>query len=492
MRDRGVRWAHWLCVAAALGAASVFGGIAGCGGKGDGDHAGDKAAPASYFCPMHPQIVSDRQGDCPICNMRLVPAELPQEEAEAKMREEAAGAGDGQPRRILYYRSPMNPTQTSPVPMKDEMGMDYVPVYSDEVAQGGGGTPQGYSAITINPEKQQLIGLKLSVATRERIDATIRTVGSITPDERRIHHVHTRYEGYIDEVFADFEGKRVRAGEPLASIYSPDVLATQEEYLLAYHAFKEAEAREGGSAPAYTRELLEAARRRLLLWNISPHDIEQIEREGTPIRALSIYAPISGVITARIAFHGMKVMPEDVLFDLVDLSRVWIVADVYEQEVSRVTEGATATITLSHAPGRIWSGRVSYVYPTVEEKTRTVKVRVEAENKDGQLRPGMFADVVLSGEARDAITVPDEAVLDSGVRKVVFVHAGEGRFEPREVTTGTRAGGRYEIVNGVAEGESVASSANFLLDSESRLRAAISAASSPQQNNPPPSEGAHD
>ena len=295
--------------------------------------------------------------------------------------------------------------------------------------------------------------------------------------------MHTRYEGYVDEVFADFEGKRVRAGEPLASIYSPDVLATQEEYLLAYRASKEAEARDG-EAPAYTRELLEASRRRLLLWQISPHDIETIEREGTPIRALNLYAPISGVVTARIAFHGMKVMPADALFDLVDLSRVWVVADVYEQDVSRVAEGTPATITLSHAPGRSWIGHVSYVYPTVEENTRTVKVRVEADNADGALRPGMFADVVLSGGARDAITIPDEAVLDSGLRKIVFVHTGEGRFEPREVTTGTRAGGRYEIVRGLAEGESVAVSANFLLDSESRLRAAISAATPRRRTRP--------
>lgn len=458
MRDRSVSSALWLCVAVALGAAGALGGLAGCGGKRDGDHASKEAAPASYFCPMHPQIVSDRQGDCPICNMRLVTAELPPEEAEARMREEAAAGGaTGQ---------------------------------STEV--GGEGAPQGYSTITINTEKQQLMGLKLVAATGEPIDATIRTVGRITPDERRIHHVHTRYEGYVEEVFADFEGKRVRAGEPLASIYSPDVLATQEEYLLAYRASKEAEARDG-EAPAYTRELLDAARRRLLLWQISPHDIETIEREGTPIRALNLFAPISGVVTARIAFHGMKVMPADALFDLVDLSRVWVVADVYEQDVSRVAEGAPATITLSHAPGRSWIGHVSYVYPTVEENTRTVKVRVEADNADGALRPGMFADVVLSGGARDAITIPDEAVLDSGLRKIVFVHTGEGRFEPREVTTGTRAGGRYEIVRGLAEGESVAASANFLLDSESRLRAAISAATPrPSHDTTPPGGDAHD
>ena len=440
MRDRSRRSAFWLCVLAALVAAAI-GGLAGCGKRG-GDHASKEAAPASYFCPMHPQIVSDRPGDCPICNMRLVPAELPPEEAEARMREEAAGNAAGGP-----------------------------------AATGSESAPQGYSAITIDPEKQQLIGLKLNAATREPIETTIRTIGRVTPDERRIHHVHTRYEGYIDEVFADFEGKRVRAGEPLASIYSPDVLATQEEYLLAYHAFKDAVAREG-EPPAYTRELLEAARRRLLLWNISPRDIEKIEREGTPIRALNVYAPISGVVTARIAFHGMKVTPEDALFDLIDLSKVWVVADVYEQEVSRVNEGAPATITLSHAPGRSWIGVVSYVYPMVEEATRTVKVRIEADNADGELRPGMFADVALSSGASAVITVPDEAVLDSGLRKIVFVHKGEGRFEPREVTTGTRSSGRYEIVHGLAEGESVAASANFLLDSESRLRAAISAAAS--------------
>ncbi|MGQ0723546.1 MAG: efflux RND transporter periplasmic adaptor subunit [Candidatus Eiseniibacteriota bacterium] len=393
---------------------------------------GDASREETWFCPMHPQVISDRPGECPICHMSLVPA--------------------------------------------TEAGTDGAMSAHVGELETGAGAPAGHAPISISAEKARLIGMRWEVVTRAPFAAPIRTVGRIEFDERRVHHVHTRYEGYVDHVFADFGGKFVRKGEPLASIYSPELLTTQEEYLLALAAARDAAARDG-SVPRAAQELVDAAKRRLLLWEVDPAEIEELERTGKPLETLRIYAPISGVVTERTAYHGMKVGPEDTLFDLADLSRVWVIADVYEYELPRVAVGQEGMMTLPYWPGRIWTGAVGYIFPTVDEKARTVKVRLEFENAGGDLKPGMFADVVLSGRSATALSVPEDAVLDSGTRKLVFVRTGEERLEPREVVTGVRAGGRMEILQGVTEGDSVALGANFLLDSESRLRAAVSSAS---------------
>ena len=439
-------------------------------------------AARKYQCPMHPQIVKDHPGDCPICGMKLVPIESGTASASPAGKPPSGGE-----RKILFYRSPMNPAETSPVPKKDSMGMDFVPVYADE-AERGGAAPEGFATVRIDPERQQLIGLKTSVVTRIPFATSIHTVGRVTADERRVHHVHTRYEAYVEHVYGDFTGKFVRKGEPLASVYSPDLYATQQEYLLALRASRSLA---GSGLPSVSqggRELLEAARQRLLLWEISPEEIARIEEKGEPLRTLDLYAPISGYISARTAYHGMKVMPADTLFDIVDLSHVWILADVYEYELPRLSVGQDATVTLSYWPGRTWHGTVTYIYPAVDEKTRTVKVRIELDNPRGELKPEMFADVTIRGKTREVLGVPDDAVLESGTRKVVFVAPGEGRFQPRDITVGDHARGVYEVKSGLVEGEIVARGANFLVDSESRLRAALSAMTSgaPTSTTPPP------
>lgn len=352
--------------------------------------------------------------------------------------------------------------------------MDHVPVYADE-AEGSGAGPEGFATVRIDPERQQLIGLKTVRVSRVPFATSIHTVGRVTADERRVHHVHTRYEAYVEHVYGDFTGKYVRKGEPLASVYSPDLYATQQEYLLALKASRSLA---GSGLPSVSQggqELLDAARQRLLLWEIDPEEIRRIEEKGEPLRTLDLYAPISGFIWARTAYHGMKVMPADTLFDIVDLSHVWILADVYEYELPRLSLGQAATMTLSYWPGRTWRGTVTYVYPAVDEKTRTVKVRIELDNPKGELKPEMFADVTIRGKTREVLGVPDDAVLDSGARKVVFVALGDGRFQPRDVTVGDHGKGVYEVKSGLADGEIVAQGANFLVDSESRLKAALSA-----------------
>ena len=389
------------------------------------------AVTKKWHCPMHPEIVRDGPGDCPICGMKLVPVEAQTPGASP------AGAGTAHAH--------------------------------------AGSVPEGLAPVTIDAAKRQLLGLTTAEVVRGPFETSIRTVGRVAFDERRVHHVHTRYEAFVEHVEADFTGKYVKKGEVLAHVYSPELYATQQEYLLALKASKSLGSSSVGPVAQGGRDLLEAARQRLLLWEIAPADIAAIEKRGEPIRALPLYAPISGYVTGRTAYHGMKVGPADTLFDIADLSHVWVLADVYEYELPRLSVGQKATMTLAYWPGRTWSGAVTYVYPSVDEKTRTVKVRVELDNPKEELKPEMFADVTIQGRPRDVLKVPDDAVLESGTRNVVFLDLGEGRLQPREITVGDRGRGWFEVKEGLKAGDVVVRGANFLVDSESRLKAAISA-----------------
>jgi RND family efflux transporter MFP subunit len=428
-----------------------------------------QAAAKRWHCPMHPQIVKDGPGECPICGMDLVPIE-PTPDAAQK-----APAQHAESRRVLFYRSPMNPAETSPVPRKDEMGMDFVPVYSDEAGQASDAA--GLATVKIDTAKQQLMGLKTTTAAPRSIAATIRTVGRVTFDETRVHHLHTRYDAYVEHVHPDanFVGAFVKAGEPLLTLYSPDLYSTEQEYLLALRAQRRLGQSDAPGVARQGEDLLEAARQRLLLWDVPASEIAQLEETGQANRTFQLSAPTSGFVIAKVATHGMKVTPADSLFDIADLSRVWVFAEVYESELPRVAVGQKATMTLSYWPGKSWTGRVTYVFPTVDEKTRTVKVRTEFDNPGAQLKPEMYADMVLSGSARTALAVPEDAVLSSGTRSIVFVSLGEGKLQPREVKTGQRSEGFLEILSGLKEGETIAEGASFLVDSESRLKAALSA-----------------
>jgi Cu(I)/Ag(I) efflux system membrane fusion protein len=380
-----------------------------------------------WQCPMHPQVIKDAPGDCPICGMKLVPIE-----------EASAGTGPA-------------------------------------AAPSGSPGTDGLAAVTIDARKASLLGLQTVAVVRAPFETSIRTSGRVAADETRVHHVHTRFDAYVEHVTADFTGKYVHKGEVLALLYSPELYATEQEYLLALKASRELGASGVASAAQGGRDLLSAARQRLLLWEITPADIERVEKNGEPIRALPVYAPISGYVTARTAFHGMKVTSSDTLFDILDLSHVWVLADVYEYELPRLSVGQKATVTLSYWPGRVWNGTVTYVYPSVDEKTRTVKVRVELDNPNGELKPEMFADVTIHGPTRRVLQVPDGAVLESGTRNIAFVSQGEGTLVPREISVGDHGDGVVEIRSGLKEGEVVVRGANFLVDSESRLKAAIAA-----------------
>jgi RND family efflux transporter MFP subunit len=429
--------------------------------------AGGHDQAEKYYCPMHPTYVSDEPGDCPICNMRLVPFDT--KTAEAK----TLGAPPAAPteRKVLFYRSPMDPSVTSMVPQKDAMGMDFVPVYADETG-GDSGVP-GLATVSVDADGVRLAGVRTALATTESVARTTRTVGLVTPDERSIRHVHTRIGGWVEKLYVNYTGQQVRAGEAILSVYSPELLASQGELLRARAAAARfatsslPEVRKGGE------ELVAASRQRLELFGVPRSFIAQVERSGKPQRAVTLTAPSSGFVTTKDVFEGQEVQPGMELFTLTELSHVWVEAEFYEYEAQLLRIGQPAEIRLPYDPGHGMRGVVSFIYPTLQPESRTLKVRVELDNPDGHLRPGMYVDVVTEFAGSRGVTVPDDAVIDTGARQVVFVERQPGTFEPREVRLGVRGEGRALILSGIREGEKVATRANFLLDSESRLRAAI-------------------
>jgi Cu(I)/Ag(I) efflux system membrane fusion protein len=388
-----------------------------------------------------------------------------------------AGASPAPGRRVLYYRSPMDPAVTSETPAKDSMGMDFVAVYEDDVAAQ---PVEGRAAVVLSPERRQLLGVRSEPVRRVPLEQTIRTVGRVAVDETRVHHVHTKFEGYVEHLYVDFTGKFVEAGAPLLSIYSPELVATQQEYLLAYRA--RSDLGQGAAAVAQGGEqLLAAARQRLLFWDISADDVARLERTGEVKRTLDLHADRGGYVVQKTAVHGMRVAPTDDLFGIADLGRLWILADVYERDLSAVRTGMSAEVTVPYLPGRRWRGPVAYVAPMVDERTRTVKARVEVDNREGALKPDMYADVFLRVALGRGLALNESAVIDAGDRRLVFLDRGEGRYEPREVTLGLKAGDFFQVLSGLAEGDLVVTSANFLLDSESSLRAAASAMAPPAE-----------
>ena len=427
------------------------------GAKPEHQHGNESAtAPKKqmYQCPMHPQIILDHLGDCPICGMALVPMENEAPKEQGK---------------LVYYRSPMNPSLTSQVPMKDEMGMDYVPVYEGELKSDGTGTDT-HATVTIDHERQQLIGLKTEKVVEGLVSGEFRATGRVTVDETRVRKVNVKVEGFVEKLFVDFLGKAVAKGAPLFSLYSPEFVSAQREYLLAAKTQK---ALAGGTLQSSGGDLLEAAKRRLQLWDVPQEAIDRLEKTGEFQRALTLRSPISGVVTAKNVVEGARLTPADIPFEITDLSHVWVQVDVYETELGRTNIGMSAELILSSAPGTTFKGRVAFVDPSMDPKTRTAKLRLEFPNPKGDLKPEMFGDVVLKGRSHKGILIPLDAVLDAGASKVTFVARGDGKFEPREVQVGITVGEKIEILSGLKAGEEVVVRANFLVDSESRLKAAL-------------------
>jgi membrane fusion protein, copper/silver efflux system len=383
-------------------------------------------------------------------------------------------------KKILYWIDPMTPSYKSDKPGKSPfMDMDLVPVYEDGDEETPAEGVAGYSTIKVPQDRQQSIGVRLGIAETRDLTKTIRTVGRVTFDETLQAQIHAKFEGYVERLYVDYTGKPVRKGQPLLSIYSPELLATQEEFLIASRARRQLQTSSNPDIARGGVDLYDSARQRLLLWDISPGEISELERTGKPRKALTLFSPVDGFVMSKNAVQGARVMPADTLFEIAGIRRVWVLADVYESEAPFVAVGQTARMSLSYLPGRTWTGKVSFISPVLDEKTRTVKVRVQFENPDGNLKPEMYADVALERRLGRVVTVPDGAVLSTGTRSIVFVAKGEGRFEPRVVKTGAKVDGLFEIREGIRAGEEVVTQANFLIDSESRLKSALGSMTGP-------------
>ncbi len=371
-------------------------------------------------------------------------------------------------KKILYWQAPMDPTYISDKPGKSPMGMDLIPVYEGEEETMDTGT------VKINPVTVQNIGVRTDTVKRTVMKKDIRTIGRIDYDETRLYHIHTKIEGWVEKLFVDFTGQKVRKGDILLKIYSPELVSTQEEYLLAYRSSEKTKGSPFESVSLGMDSLIVAARERLRYWDISDDQIRRLEESGVITKTMDIRSLNRGIVIKKHVREGMLVKPGMNLYTIADMSRLWVYVDVYEYEVPWIKVGQEADMTLASYPGEVFKGRVSFIYPFMEPKTRTVKVRIELRNPGLKLKPEMYANVTLKPVvSRDSLIVPTEAVIRSGERNIAILSRGDGKFTPKRVTLGVEAGGYYEILDGLEEGDKVVTSANFLIDSESRLKEAI-------------------
>jgi len=404
-------------------------------------------------------------------------------------------------RRVLYYVDPMHPAYKSDKPgVAPDCGMTLEPVYADDptATSGHSSEPNAQSkpgAIRISPERQQLIGVKFATVELDGQTRSIRSVGKVTFDETRVAHVHTRIDGWIEKVFVDFTGDFVKQGQPLLTIYSPEMLASQQELLLAARARDLMRNNPLASAARHGDSLFDAAKRRLQLWQLSEEQIQRVLTTGEPIASVTLHAPASGFVSERKAFPNQKVTPDSDLYTITDLSRIWIVADVFESDITAIGIGDHAYVSFSNGNAPPLAAKVNYIQPQVDPTTRTLKVRLDAGNPGLRMKPDMFVNVEFGIRGAKQLVVPADAVLDTGDRQTVFVDLGDGYLEPRQVVVGDRFGDRVAITSGLSAGQRVVSSGTFLIDSESQLKAAASGMGAPQHQHastPTPETHRHD
>ncbi|HLA69167.1 MAG TPA: efflux RND transporter periplasmic adaptor subunit [Bacteroidota bacterium] len=411
-------------------------------------------------------------------------------------------------RKILYYRDPMSPQITSPTPKKAADGMDFVPVYDESSGTSGektiafyrdpmhpwytsdkpGKAPdcgmdlvpvyegQGDSkGIKIDPVTVQNIGVKIATVERRKLSKVIRAVGKVDFDETKVYSVNTKIMGWVEKLHVDYTGKVVQKGDPLMELYSPELVSTQEEYLQAIRYRKQLQQSSIEEARTGADELIESAKRRLLYWDISESEIQQLEKRGSPRKTMTIYSPVEGIVMEKMVFKGQNVMAGMDLYKIADLSTLWVLADIYQYELPWVKVGQQANVELSYLPGKTFRGTITYVYPTLNMETKTAKVRVVVSNTASlDLKPEMFATVkIISPVAVDAVAIPNQAIIRSGERNIAVIALGGGYFDPREIRLGVMADGYVQVLDGIKEGEKIVTSSQFLIDSESNLKAAV-------------------
>lgn len=441
---------------------------------------GGPKAGTLYHCPMHPQVTSDKPGDCPICGMRLVPVE------KAAAPASKGDAGDAPPSPSpaapaqappapagkTMWRSTMNPSEVSDHPGKDSMGMEMVPF---TVEAPSAAAPEGLAEVSVSPQEAQRIGVTYGTVEVRPLARYVRTSARIVPDETRLFRVTTKVGGWVDKLYVDVTGQPVRRGQPLLAIYSPELVASQQELLSALQAQKQLAQSPFPSVSQGGADLVEAARRRLRLWDISDAQIERIEKTGAVEKDVVLYAPAGGYVTEKDVLPGQRINPGDPLMVVADLSTVWADADLYESDLPYVKVGMPLTVTLPYWPGKSFSGKVSFLDPVLNPQTHTLKARLQIANPGLLLKPDMYGDARLSYALGDVLAVPESAVLPTGERSIVFKAGPDGALTPVDVTLGPRAGGYFQVLSGLQAGDRVVTSANFLIDSESSLKAALQA-----------------
>jgi len=400
------------------------------------EHA-EKHTDPTYVCPMHPNIIKDEPGSCPICGMDLV----------EKEEDEPEETGE---KKILYWVAPMDPNYRRDEPGKSPMGMDLVPVYDEGSSL----------SVKISPVVENNMGVRTAVAEYNKLWRRVETVGYVDYDENRIAHIHLRTKGWIEKLLVKSEGERVKKGQLLFEVYSPELVNAQEEYLQALGT---------GS-----RRLIPASKERLLALGISEKQIANLKKKRRVEQYVQVYAPQSGIIDKLNVREGMFVMPSKEVLSLADLSSVWLLAEVFEKQADWIKVGQGADVKLSYLPGRTWEGEVEYIYPSLNPKTRTLKVRLRFDNVDESLKPNMFANVTIySGPKSEIIVIPREALIRTGSDDRVILSMGKGRFQPRNVVAGIESGDWVEIASGLEEGDVVVTSGQFLIDSEASLKASL-------------------
>jgi RND family efflux transporter MFP subunit len=428
--------------------------LAGCNRADQGSSGGQK-----YHCPMHPTVVQDKKGSCPICGMDLVPIK----ENEPSVKENAPAEDEKIAQvKVGHFYCPMEAEHVQEKPGKCPLcGMKLVEKKPQATASAA--PVPGLTTVAITAETRQRMGLKLGTVEKRAMTGAVRTSARIVANETRQHRVTTKIEGWVDKLFVATTGQAIKKGDPLLTLYSPDLVSAQAEYLIALDGVKT----HGGES------LLAASRRRFELWDISEEQIDQLEKSGKAEKYLTLYAPASGWVTERMVLAGQKIMPGEPLMVISDLTEIWADADIYQSDLPHVKVGMPVEVTLPYWPGQVFTGQVSFITPTLNPMTRTLNARLEIHNPDLLLKPEMYATAILKLEHGEKLAVPTSAVLFTGTRNVAFRDVGDGHLAPAELKLGARSGDYYEVLEGLNEGDKVVVSANFLVDSESSMKAAV-------------------